>query len=908
MQESVVDLKSVFTALSGSNVLVLPDAPRFTIVAVSHDYLETTGRKREELIGKGLFEAFPNSPQDPNQVSEKTVRASLEYALNHKEPHQLPVLRYDVASGDGTFKEHYWSASNKPILNEEGKVVYLVHSVTEVMEKRIAEQQEEKIKGIQKAYHLFMNAPVIIGILQGDDYTIELANEGLLEVWARTAGVIGKPLFQALPELEGQGFKALLDEVRTTGKPFYAYQFPITLHRQGKDEVVYFDFVYKPIYDNGTEGKASGIISVGHDVTPQVVALQKEAESEAKYRTLFESMDQGFCILEMLFDEEARPVDYRFLEINPVFEKHTGLKEAAGKTVKQLLPNIEQHWIERYGKVAVTGESVHFTEGSDVMGRFFDVYAFRIGDADSRKVALLFTDITERRRTVEALRESEERFRSLADQAPMIVYLVEPDAATTMSYFNATWLQYTGQSYEEAIGRSWVSIVHPDDVQGVLDIYVPAFENRQSYTLPSVRLKRKDGEYRWHLFKGNPRYLPGGEFIGFVGIGLDIHEQKLIEDALKQSEARARVAIATAHLGTFEVNVQKQTIIHSPRNAEILGLDPAKQWPYQTIIDTLHPEDRVIRQRAFEESERTGEFFYEARVINPDGSIRWVRLNGRYVQQENQPLIIGTLMDITEERRAAEILEQKVEERTRELTQVNEQLRQFSYAASHDLQEPLRKISFFLDKLLHRLASTLNEEDKKIAERIKHTTGRMRNLIDDLLAYSNTTLGVTGFGEVSLTAIVQEVLDDMEATMIEKGAEVVLQELPVVKGDGRQLRQLFQNLVSNAIKYHKTGTAPRVYITAKQVKGADTEGYLPEERREELFHLLEVKDNGIGFDPDDAERIFRLFQRLHGKAEYEGTGVGLAIAQKVAENHRGFVWAESEPGIGATFKVLLPVG
>ena len=263
-------------------------------------------------------------------------------------------------------------------------------------------------------------------------------------------------------------------------------------------------------------------------------------------------------------------------------------------------------------------------------------------------------------------------------------------------------------------------------------------------------------------------------------------------------------------------------------------------------------------------------------------------------------------MDITAEKKTAEVLEQKVEDRTRELRQVNDQLKQFTYAASHDLQEPLRKIGFFIDRLLFNLGPTLSEDNKKITDRIQKTATRMRSLIDDLLAYSNTSLGVTGFEEVDLNATIQEVLEDMEATIIEKGAKVHAQDLPKVMGDHRQLRQLFQNIIGNGLKYNKKETVPQLHITAKRILGSDTEAIIPEERASEFFYLIEVADNGIGFDPDDAERIFRLFQRLHGKAEYEGTGVGLAIVQQVAENHKGFVWAESLPGVGTTFKLLLP--
>ncbi|RYG33209.1 MAG: PAS domain S-box protein, partial [Chitinophagaceae bacterium] len=245
---------------------------------------------------------------------------------------------------------------------------------------------------------------------------------------------------------------------------------------------------------------------------------------------LFQSMDQGFCVLEMIFDETNRPVDYRFLEINPVFEKQTGLKDATGKTARELVPELEPHWFERYGRVALTGKAERFVERSDTMGRWFEVYAYKSGGTESKNVAVLFTDITEQKEKDQHIRESEERFRALADESPMFVFIIDPNPLAPVAYWNKTWLQYTGQTVNEALGRAWDGIIHPDDIAVVMEYYGPAFEKRQPYLIPSVRVKRYDGQYRWHAFKGNPRYLPNGEFNGYVGVGFDVHEQRLAEE------------------------------------------------------------------------------------------------------------------------------------------------------------------------------------------------------------------------------------------------------------------------------------------------------------------------------------------------------------------------------------------
>jgi PAS domain S-box-containing protein len=615
-----------------------------------------------------------------------------------------------------------------------------------------------------------------MSIAMGSSFVIEVANQRMLELWGKSADeIIGKPVFDVMPEARVQGLEQVVQHVYLTGERFVANEYPVMLVKKGREEKLFLNFVYEPF--RGSDGAIAGVMVVAVDVTDLVTARTK-------------------------------------------------------------------------------------------------------------------------------VEESHKEFQFVTDFMPQMIWVTRPDGYHY--YYNKQWYDYTGLTYGETEGEGWNHAFHPDDQERAWKVWRHSLATGEPYEI-EYRCRRYDGAYRWFLGRALPLKDEEGKIIKWFGTCTEIHDQKLAEEALKKSEARSRAAIEIARLGTFEIDVQQQTIIHSPRNAEILGLDPTKQWPYQSIIETVHPEDRAVRSKALEEAKQTGVLFYEARIIHADQSIRWVRLNGRYVQHDNQPRIIGTLMDITAEKKAAEVLEQKVEERTRELKQVNDQLKQFTYAASHDLQEPLRKISFFLDRLLANFGPTLNEENKQITERLQHTAHRMRSLIDDLLAYSNTSLGVTGFEEIRLTGIIEEVLDDMEATILEKGAEVNVLELPIVKGDRRQLRQLFQNLISNALKYHKKGELPKVKITAQKVLGKEIEAKLSFSTSNNDFHLIEIKDNGIGFDPDDADRIFNLFQRLHGKAEYEGTGVGLAIVQKVVENHNGYIWAESEPGKGAKFKVLLPI-
>jgi len=226
---------------------------------------------------------------------------------------------------------------------------------------------------------------------------------------------------------------------------------------------------------------------------------------------------------------------------------------------------------------------------------------------------------------------------------------------------------------------------------------------------------------------------------------------------------------------------------------------------------------------------------------------------------------------------------------------------------SHDLKEPIRKIHFFADRLRAQLSNRFYDEELKYFERIEGAAKRMGSLIDDLLSYSHVSMKPKLFEDVDLNNVIKLVLHDLELQVEEKEAKINCQTLPVIRGHQMQVRQAFQNLVSNALKFNKTGTTPDITITCKKVQGKDLSLNVSFQEKQKDFYLLEVRDKGIGFDQEDAERVFNVFTRLHGNSEYKGSGVGLSIVRKVAENHNGYAMANSEAGKGTCVQVLFPV-
>jgi light-regulated signal transduction histidine kinase (bacteriophytochrome) len=242
-----------------------------------------------------------------------------------------------------------------------------------------------------------------------------------------------------------------------------------------------------------------------------------------------------------------------------------------------------------------------------------------------------------------------------------------------------------------------------------------------------------------------------------------------------------------------------------------------------------------------------------------------------------------------------------------ELKRTNQNLEEFAYAASHDMKEPIRKIHLFTDRLKGELASQLTDTQQNLFARVENAAKRMNTLIEDLLTYSVVSRGMSHMEEVDLNVKMKNVMEDLEVEIEEKNAVLTIDPLPVIRGQKRQMQQLFQNLIGNSLKYSKPGLVPHIHIRYRTVRGSEMPLPLPEEAGKKQFHLIEVVDNGIGFEQEDAERIFQVFTRLHGNAEYKGTGVGLSIVKKVVENHQGYIRATSVPGEGTTFQVLLPV-
>lgn len=330
-----------------------------------------------------------------------------------------------------------------------------------------------------------------------------------------------------------------------------------------------------------------------------------------------------------------------------------------------------------------------------------------------------------------------------------------------------------------------------------------------------------------------------------------------------------------------------------------------QQWEYHSLDGTPFRTEMRLGNA------ETGRYLWHLAALNPLTDVTntiW-HWSGFLVDIDAQKRIEQTLQDNEELKMVRQQLEQyqwQLEQTIRDLHRSNDELMRFAYVASHDLQEPLRKVQTFGDVLMNQYTQVLDENGLDIIRRMQSAARRMQNLITDLLTYSRLTPKQNDFRAVDLNQLVKSVLDDLEMMPRFSEAHVQIDALPVIKGHPVQLGQLFQNLITNAIKFARPEHRPQVSIQSRAI----TQPELPIQTQPDVpateWLAIDVIDNGIGFDEQYNERIFQLFQRLHGNNQYAGTGMGLAICKKVTELHGGTIWAKSKPGHGATFTAYFP--
>ncbi len=422
-------------------------------------------------------------------------------------------------------------------------------------------------------------------------------------------------------------------------------------------------------------------------------------------------------------------------------------------------------------------------------------------------------------------------------------------------------------------------------------------------------LKKRQASYRSTL-KITPVFLYGFVIVVLIllyaayakinsnleELRLQNHQLNVFKESTKQSE------IINKH-GSWRWNVDEDSFHFSDNLFRLLGEEPnAFEHTIENFMRFVHPEDVKKLSDSVERMRHEKDLpFVTYRVIHKDGSIHYLKAYGKStVDRDGKTQLLGTTTDVTEDIAHYKTLEQ----RNQELELNNKELAAFNYVASHDLQEPLRKIQTFLSRLKEKESDQFSESGKTYMARIDIAAGRMRALIDDLLQYSRTNKADAVLEATNVNTLISDAQQDLAEAIVEQDAQITVAKMPNMLVIPFQIQQLFANLMNNSLKYSAKDRPLVISITYSSIAKKEDErlafGHF------EHYHKISFSDNGIGFEQQYAEKIFTLFSRLHNKDEYSGTGIGLSICKKITDNHAGFIFAKAAPDKGATFEIFLP--
>ena len=406
-----------------------------------------------------------------------------------------------------------------------------------------------------------------------------------------------------------------------------------------------------------------------------------------------------------------------------------------------------------------------------------------------------------------------------------------------------------------------------------------------------------------------------GDVTKILGVTHDVTKQMLLDreqQELKDSLSDYKESMIDKErlleFGSLEMNLLTHELHWSDGMYLLFGYDPATDKSIVKFNEDFY--NSHMTQEDFDQArmqlnqalENRDSYIIETTIRTKTGIVKRLETYGRIERNaDKKPVkILGISRNITRLKDYETNLQHKIEE----LNRSNRELEQFAYIASHDLQEPLRKITAFSERLQEKAGKDIGQDGQLYLQRIQAATKNMAHLIDNLLEYSRTTRHNDSLQKVDLNIVFKEVLADLELKIEETNAKIQHSPLPVITTYHSQMKQLFTNLLSNAIKFRKSGSPPSIQVWSEEVSEKEKFQYLL--RADQKYHKILVSDSGIGFEQEYALKIFQIFQRLHGKAEYPGSGIGLSICKKIVENHNGVIYAEGKPGDGAVFTAILP--
>ncbi len=634
------------------------------------------------------------------------------------------------------------------------------------------------------------------------------------------------------------------------------------------------------------------------DITERKKAQEAIRESEEKYRVLAETAQDIICI----HDLKGTILYLNSAGLN--FLSGEKQENIIGKNIFDYLPSEYNVSAQKRKELRIKGykdKFIYETVFDRDNGKKIpvEVSSSFIKKKDKEEVLLIARDMTKRKEAEQELAEREEKYRGLFETTGTATIVYDQDKIIKMC--NKKFEELYGKSRENIIDKiRWTDFVHQEDLVWMKEYHrLRGTGSKKPPTEYEFRFKRANGEIR--IVYHSVKFFPDTK--ERIASFADITQLKEAEKALRISEERLKLAIEGGELGLWDWNIQAGEVFFNHRWANMLGysLDelPKSAGTWQSLV---HTEDWPAVEHELNNhlEGKTDTYSTEHRLRTKKGGYRWILDTGTVVSrsENGKPLrMVGIHKDVTE-RKEAEIrlknwskeLEERVQLRTAQLRETNKELESFSYSVSHDLKAPLRAIDGFSKVLEEDYKPQLDEEANRYLNIIRSNTFKMNRLITDLLDFSRLGRKSLELQEIQTKDLVAEIYEELKPDIENQNHEFILKELSSIKADKSMLKIVFTNLISNAFKFSASRKYPVVEI------GEINDG------EKNIFY---VRDNGIGFKMEYANKVFDTFQRLHNEQEYKGSGIGLSLVQRVINKHEGKIWAEAEPSKGATFYFFL---
>lgn len=940
-----LDLLPVFNAQPGATLLLSPD---WVIVGASDDYLAATLTERAAIVGRHIFDAFPDNPDTPEANAVANVRASLETVLATQQPHDMAPQHYDVPdrARPGHFVERHWKPRHTPVLDAQGQVQFIIQSVQDITASRQAERQlresqaaEQDARAVaeqqrQRFQEVLTQIPAYIAVYQGPDHIYQFVNPAYQSLFPHRS-FLGRPFREGTPEAVELGVVALFDQVYRTGEPVYLWEMEgwFDFHGNGQPVQVFLNISLHPLRD--VQGRIDGVMDFTYNVSEQVRArqqverLNQELETRVQQRTretlalqaeLLAAAQRQVQMREafyQVFEQTTAAVallrgpHHRYEYVNAAYRSFAPHRRLVGGTIEEELPELyAQGFGALLDRVYQTGDT-HF--GAELpftpdplLGEAprtsyfnFTYQAYRENGAVAG-VSIFAFDVTEQVLARQEREAQRQQLHALFMEAPAPIVILDGPELVFQLVNLAYQRVFPGR---DLLGRPVLEALPELVGTPIAESLRAVYETGGSFVaqeLPLQLARHDDGplEELFFTFTYQARCNAQGQVDGILLFGNEVTDQVQARRVVEARETSFRL-LADHVPGTLWVtDAAGECTYLNARWYAITGQTPPEGlglgW-----TRAVHPDDAATASAAFlAANARREPFTCLFRLQQRDGTYRWVTDQGlpRFDADGVYEGMVGTVVDVHEQK-LAELAQQRLSAElgatNQQLSRTNVDLDNFIYTASHDLKAPINNIEGLLRALQQELpAASQNVEVASILDMMQDSVDRFTRTIEHLTDVSKLQKEHDQPSTpVALAAVIEDVRLDLTPLLQQTRGRLLVdvRATPAVLFSEKNLRSVVYNLLSNALKYHHPDRAPEVHVRSR-VEGG--------------FHVLEVQDNGLGLDLTREQQLFTMFRRYH--THVAGSGIGLYMVKRMVENAGGRIGVESEVNQGSTFRVYFP--